>query len=253
MKKVAVIPYSDYEKMNNNNSNTSQPRLIQQPLPITLYEPKMEQLTSIENELMTILNSNMNIHEKRTKYQDMLQKLVDLKEKYGHDNEAVSTPEKEVKDTEEKDLKTILEYSLPVSVKNRGIALFNTLKNQIVWDKTGQIIIDDKPIPGSNIIDLISDLVRNWRRSPVTGWPIIKQKLRNINLPRSLILNTNRLEELENVQDIPETLASNIPRAMTSSTTPPLGLTRTRVRKNPYPSVKRLRKQADVMRVWLKL
>ena len=251
MKKIAVIPYSDYEKMNNNN--TSLPRLIQQPLPITLYEPKMEQLTSIENELMTILNSNMNIHEKRMKYQDILQKLVNLKEKYGHsDNETVSTPEKEVKDTEEKDLKTILEYSLPITVKNRGVALFNTLKNQIKWDKTGQIIIDDETIPGSNIIDLISDLVRNWRRSPVTGWPIIRQKLRNINLPRSLILNTIRLEELENVQDIPETLASNIPRAMTSSATPPLGLTRTRVRKNPYPSVKRLRKQADVMRDWLK-
>ncbi|KAL7639170.1 UNVERIFIED_CONTAM: hypothetical protein RMT77_010704 [Armadillidium vulgare] len=194
----------------------------------------------------------MNIHEKRMKYQDMLQKLVDLKEKYGHDNEAVSTPEKEVKDTEEKDLKTISEYSLPISVKNRGIALFNIIQNQIMWNKTGQIIIDDVPIPGSNIIDLISDLVRNWCRSPVTGWPIIKQKLRNINLPRSLILNTIRLEELENVQDMPETLASNIPRAMTSSDNPPLMLTRARVRKNPYPSVKRLRKQADVMRDWLK-
>lgn len=238
MKKVAVIPYSDYEKM------STQP--VQQPLPTTLYEPKIEQLSSVEKNLTEILNSSMDIHEKRIKYQEILQKLIDLKERYN-----TTKPINEVAEFETvKDFKNILETSLPMSVKNKGMALYNTLKGQINWDNDGQIVINGDPIVGSNIIDLISDLVRNWRRNPITGWPIIKQKLRTINFPKSLILNQDRLADLENV--FTPSRAVTVGSLDTASGTP-LGLMKKRTRKSPYPAAKKLRKKAEVSRQWLKI
>lgn len=72
----------------------------------------------------------------------------------------------------------------------------------------------------------------------MSGWLIIEEKLRNIFFAPNLKLS--------------ETLSSKISRFMTSSTLP-LGLIRTKGRKNPYCSLKRLIKLADVMRDWLKL
>lgn len=248
MKKVVVMPFSDYEKMSNKNNNT-QPLQQNQPLPAVLHEPKINQLADVEKDLTEILNSRMNIYEKRLKYQEILQKLLDLKEKYTSVNEPTPTNET-IKN--EKDFKTILENSLPQTVKNKGIALYNTLKDQLIWDDDGQIIIDGVPIKGSNIVDLISDLTRNWLRNPVTGWPVIKQKLRVINFPKSLISNQNRLMDLEDVFSLPRDIASGSSGEITAPTTP-LGLTNKRRHKNPYPSAKKLRKKADITRKWLKI
>src|SRR5678815_3225446 len=127
MKKVAVLPYNEYEKMKYNNTasvqNSFQPihhsqsqnrQLLppaqqnpqsqtlytqilhpnaltlqplshhqnpyivndslsfQQPLPHSLYDPKVEQLTKYEKEVYRILNSDINIHEKRILYLSLI-------------------------------------------------------------------------------------------------------------------------------------------------------------------------------------
>src|SRR5678816_322318 len=150
MKKVAVLPYNEYEKMKFNNTASvqnsvpqihhsqplydqllprtvqnpqsqfhhSQPQYMQilphnaltlqplsnqqqqlhqqnpyivndslsfqQPLPHSLYDPKVEQITKYEKEVYRILNSDINIHEKRILYQEAIQKLIDLKDLHLH-------------------------------------------------------------------------------------------------------------------------------------------------------------------------
>src|SRR5678815_5243871 len=148
MKKVAVLPYNEYEKMKYNNTTSVQnsvpqiqqsqpqygqlfPHLVQnpqsqfhhsqlpytqilphnalqplshqqqqlhqqnpyivndslafqQPLPHSLYDPKVEQITKYEKEVYRILNSDINIHEKRLLYQEAIQKLIDLKDLHLH-------------------------------------------------------------------------------------------------------------------------------------------------------------------------
>src|SRR5678815_4922208 len=59
--------------------------------------------------------------------------------------------------------------------------------------------MERQTIHGSNIVDLISDLSRDWKKTPVTGWNRIKQELQTINFPRSLIINKQRLADLDNI------------------------------------------------------
>src|SRR5678816_3231262 len=46
---------------------------FQQPLPPSLYDLKVEQISNYEKEVCRILNSDSNIHEKRILYQEAIQ------------------------------------------------------------------------------------------------------------------------------------------------------------------------------------
>ena len=60
--------------------------------------------------------------------------------------------------------------------------------NRISWDQTGAVSIDNKVVPGSNIIDLVNDVVRRRTtlRNPI-GITEFKQMLQAINIPLELI------------------------------------------------------------------
>ena len=49
---------------------------------------------------------------------------------------------------------------------------------------------DGVPVPGSNVTDLVNNLLRQ-RRNPV-GWQLFAQQLRRISLPMELIGNVDR-------------------------------------------------------------
>ena len=70
------------------------------------------------------------------------------------------------------------------------------LKNSgITWDAMGVVSADGKPIAGSNITDLVNDVVRaNKTKNGPAGWAEFADVLRSINIPRVLITNQKRLE-----------------------------------------------------------
>ena len=81
-------------------------------------------------------------------------------------------------------------------------------------------------------MDLIADLSRNWKKGPVKGWNEIKQELQTINFPRSLILNTRRLADLDNIPMTPRPDSS--PSGTSYASDKFKRVTRGRIRKTPY-------------------
>src|SRR5678816_1488426 len=136
----------------------------------------------------------------------------------------------------EDNLRNILEESLPARARRSGLTLYNILKEQIAWNELGQIIIDDEIVKGSNIVDLIADLSRDWKKRAVTGWPTIKQELQTINFPRSLILNTRRLADLDDIPKTPRPDSS--PSGMSYASDKFKRVVKGRIRKKPYASLK---------------
>lgn len=234
MKKVAILPYADFEKLKyraehqplqfpteqhppshtpfeNPVMYRHEPQLpLQQQLPFSLYDPKIVQMNNYEKELHRILNMDANIHEKRALYQTALQKLIDLKEMYQHisltgsADENTSVPLTPNVKSEEDRFKHVLEQALPGKVKHDGLALYNILKDQISWDDSGQIIIDGETVPGSNIVDLISDLSRDRKKPAIRGWSEIKHELQLLHFPRTLIRNKQRLADLDDIPVTPK-------------------------------------------------
>ena len=61
-----------------------------------------------------------------------------------------------------------------------------------------------KSIPGSNIIDLVNDVIRHRKGSEPTGWQAFAEGLRDINIPQDVIGNRERWDWMHRVPETPE-------------------------------------------------
>ncbi|GBP28286.1 Uncharacterized protein F54H12.2 [Eumeta japonica] len=72
----------------------------------------------------------------------------------------------------------------------------NTLlqnKDKIYWkEEDGTVIINKETVPGTNIVNLINDVLRPLKRSEPIGWEQFATILKEINVPITLIGNPNR-------------------------------------------------------------
>ena len=55
----------------------------------------------------------------------------------------------------------------------------------------GELIHEGAPVVGSNVVDLVNDLLRKRKTAP-TGWQPFARQLRAINLPMTLVGNVSR-------------------------------------------------------------
>src|SRR5678816_1673191 len=60
--------HQQLQHQSSHIQNDSGPYL--QPIPQSLHDPKVEQINNYEKEVLRILNSDINIHEKRALYQE---------------------------------------------------------------------------------------------------------------------------------------------------------------------------------------
>ena len=80
--------------------------------------------------------------------------------------------------------------SLPPTLKTKGSALLRKLKTSLEWNNRGEILSEHgKPIPGTNITDLIHTAVpvhRKPKRWP-KGWTYFLQRMEEANVPQILL------------------------------------------------------------------
>ena len=57
------------------------------------------------------------------------------------------------------------------------------------WDEDGIIKMYGQPIPGSNIIDLVNDVLRQRKGIESTGWQLVAEGLRAMNDPQDFVGN----------------------------------------------------------------
>ena len=112
-------------------------------------------------------------YTKAQQYNQALQRYLTLSDKYRERPLGkVSTPELPTTTENHTRLKPTLYQTLPPTLRSKGAALLNHLESipGIKWDKQ-QLVVDDKPIPKSNVVDLIDDLVRDRKTiKPPPGW-----------------------------------------------------------------------------------
>lgn len=166
-------------------------------------------ISSLDQHIHNILtDSTMDAHTKAQQYSQALQRYLTLSDKYrerplGKVEMKVSTPEVSTAETNI-GLKPTLYQTLPPTLRSKGEALLNHLESipGIKWDNKQQLVVDDKPVPKSNVIDLIDDLVRDRKTAkPPPGWSELATVLKQVNTPRALIPNSRR--RLDLTQDRP--------------------------------------------------
>ena len=91
---------------------------------------------------------------------------------------------------------------MPTSLQSSAQKLIDQLKDNkevISWTPNGEVSIRGEKIPGSNLIDLISNTIRNTKTTHPTRFPFLKA-LAEINTPDSMIKNKSALEQFQKNQ-----------------------------------------------------
>ena len=66
------------------------------------------------------------------------------------------------------------------------------LKKMVGWNDRGEMLHEGVAIPGSNITDLVHELVRRRNTFEPAGWQQLAGKLRGSNIPMELVGNVAR-------------------------------------------------------------
>ena len=107
--------------------------------------------------------------------------------------------------------------TVPRTMQAKASRLMEHLKKDITWTARGELIHEGVPVVGSNVVDLVNDLLRKSKTAP-TGWQPFARQLRAINLPMTLVGNVARRAYIRPEPSItPSRRSSPTPRAASGS------------------------------------
>ena len=110
--------------------------------------------------------------------------------------------------------------TVPKTMQGKARRLMEHLKRDIAWTARGELIHEGVPVAGSNVVDLVNDLLPKRKTDP-TGWQPFARQLRAMNLPMELVGNVARRDYIR--QATTPTMTSTPGRRRRMPTTPRSG------------------------------
>jgi len=99
-------------------------------------------------------------------------------------------------DSQRKDVTDMLKYTIPSKCQRKAEGLLNFIiehgQNILNWDENGQLMYHGKIIQESHIIDLKTDALTQNKNQGPSGYKEFYDALKEIHIPMSFIINTNR-------------------------------------------------------------
>ena len=93
-------------------------------------------------------------------------------------------------------LKTDIMDSVPATMKSRARQLIKKLKSNkdlVGWNEQGQMVFKGRPVPSTDIVDLVNDSLRQRKNFKPDCWELFSKVLGHLNVPEGIVRNENRL------------------------------------------------------------
>ena len=141
------------------------------------------------------------------------------------------TQQEETTDIEaKKNVETGIIQSLPITYRNSGRALLDFFKEHCIeFDDKNQLVLNGETVPGTQITDLVHDLVR-FRQSvdPPHGFYQLAEALAGLNVSRELIKNLQRQSYITNLREGTQGVPDTPENGESSNSAPKPGTSRKR-------------------------
>ncbi|KAJ8050915.1 hypothetical protein HOLleu_04298 [Holothuria leucospilota] len=95
--------------------------------------------------------------------------------------------------------------SVPRAFKSKATQLLGKIASSdsgLYWTDRGELVVDDRTIKGSHIVDLVNDMMRKRKSATPVGMDEFTKALARINTPRELIGNPDRWKEVNRWMDV---------------------------------------------------
>ena len=173
--------------------------------------PVVKTLTTLDEKIKNILeNNDVDQNKKFQLYTNALQQYTNTRQ-----NLQTTTPQTSVSrpsmvntdlSTASKAPLTVTPYAeesiidtIPTTYQRKARNLLRFIKNndQINWNDRGIVTYNGNTLNGSNIVDLINDVIRPRKHSQPNNWQQFASALHQINVPTDLIGNPKRLNPVK--------------------------------------------------------
>lgn len=169
-----------------------------------LVDPKMMMMTAptnplhrtistLDQEMRSILDrQGLSDEEKVRQYNQILQRYLEY---HNHLQPSLTTPTPTpipaMKNVNEEVLQTV-----PKTMRRKAQAILERVTHQpnTSWNDRGEFVLDGEVIRGSNIVDLVNDMLRHRKSFQPRGWQDFARALRQSNVPLDLVGNRHRWE-----------------------------------------------------------
>ena len=229
MKKMVLVDPRMLESLRSSSSSSSS----------GLVQPAVNQsIKELDGLMKDVLESrDLDVGDKAQAYYQILRRYLHRVDQYKSqpfgtikfEDKSIDRADK-VNDTEDKeDRKIDSAEALEVEKSERDVSdIINTLPKKfqqkgrwllkkiastsdVTWNESGQLVVRGKRIKGSNITDLLHDVIRprTKRSSPPKGWSEFAREIKRKNIPREFIGNTQRWTEIAGLSSTQTTEEDN--------------------------------------------
>jgi len=164
----------------------------QLPRPKPPIEQRVKVMDTLDKKMQTILDrEDIPIDQRLKLYDKSMYRYLNVFDDYRPKPEiSTPTPESESPDPIESE---ILD-SVPKTMRGKAELLLKKRKTNrdITWNEKGELKYKDKIVHGSNIVDLVNDVLRKRKYFNPEGWETFREALREANVPQDLIGHTDR-------------------------------------------------------------
>ena len=187
-----------------------EPRLLdqlQQPNCQPPLNPTVKVLCDLDRQMKTVLDrDDMTEEAKAQEYNQVLRRYLVYQDKYDHrpPMKVQLTPSEETEAKDKENASTPLEKevleTVPDKMKKKARLLLGRIRASSVmgWDDDGQLVYKGKTVQGSNVADLVNDVLRQRKHFNPTGWETFAQGLKETNVPQELVGHQERWDYMQN-------------------------------------------------------
>ena len=170
---------------------------------MTSMDVKRQNLNTMDDKMKAILNRpDLSPEEKVDQYNQVLQQYQTY---YQRQPEPIpvklTSSSTEVISSIEDDVVS----GVPKVYQQKAAALMKRIKEHpdLSWNERGELVIRGEPVMGTNMVDLVGDLVRRRKSFEPHGWQRLARALHDTNVPQDLIGHRERWTWM---QDAPSVL-----------------------------------------------
>ena len=169
-----------------------------QGLPKPPVEQRVKVMDTLDKKMESILErEDLSTDERLNLYDQSFTRYLNVHDDYRPRPvvSKVSTSPSAVIETETKDAieEEILE-SVPKTMKTKAELLVRKMKADpnIAWSEKGELKYKGETVRGSNVVDLVNDVLRKRKYFNPQGWETFGEALREANIPQDLIGHEDR-------------------------------------------------------------
>lgn len=160
-----------------------------------IVNPRLNAMARLDNEIERKLDDTTKSDDEKAKsYVQAFQDFLTFKNQYIHgESQPTAAPQPTPGHRSEGISSGDIAKTVPKNLRSKAERLAELLKatGKVRWDESNRLIIDGKPVEGTNIIDLINDALRRRKTFMPHGRAEFADHLRAINAPKELVGNAD--------------------------------------------------------------